>query len=144
MIGTAFYVMDFVPGRVFWDRMCRACGSGARRHLRRLNATLARLHRLDPAALGLAISGARQATCAPDQALVGAVSRIGAAETIPEMDRLIAWLPARAPDTGAAALVHGDYRLDNCILAEDQPAIGPCSTGSSRRWATRSPTSPTI
>lgn len=124
VIGTAFYVMDFVPGRVFWEPHVPGVAAAERAAIYdRLNATLARLHRVDAAAAGLSDFGRPAGYVQRQIRRWSEQYRVSATATIPEMDRLIAFLPTAAPDTGAAVLVHGDYRLDNCILAEDQPAI---------------------
>ena len=69
--------------------------------------------------------------------------RASETEKIEDMERLIAWLPAHLPPPQPTRLVHGDYRLDNMILASDAPQIlSPCSTGSCRRSAIRWPISP--
>jgi aminoglycoside phosphotransferase (APT) family kinase protein len=124
IIGTAFYVMDFVPGRVFWEPHVPGVTAPERAAIYdRLNTTLARLHQVDVRRAGLSDFGR------PDGYVQRQIKRWSdqyrASETdkIAEMDRLIAFLPTAAPDTGAVALVHGDYRLDNCIIAEDGPQI---------------------
>ena len=69
--------------------------------------------------------------------------RASETETIDEMERLIAWLPAHLPPAAPVRLVHGDYRLDNVILAPVRAErFSRCSTGSCRRSAIRSPISP--
>jgi aminoglycoside phosphotransferase (APT) family kinase protein len=124
VIGTAFYVMDFVPGRVFWEPHVPGVTATQRAAIYdSLNATLARLHQIDAAAAGLSDFGRPAGYVQRQISRWSEQYRASATETIAEMDRLIAFLPTAAPDTGAAALVHGDYRLDNCILAEDGPAI---------------------
>jgi len=124
VIGTAFYVMDFVPGRVFWEPHLPGATAPERAAIYdSLNATLARLHKVDVAAAGLSDFGRPAGYVQRQISRWSEQYRASATETIADMDRLIAFLPTAAPDTGAAALVHGDYRLDNCILAEDGPAI---------------------
>ena len=87
-----------------------------------MNATLARLHNFDPAAIALRITAGRKLRGATDRALVEAIPRVGDGED-EDMERLMAWLPAHLPPPQKPRLVHGDYRLDNIILAPDAPTI---------------------
>jgi aminoglycoside phosphotransferase (APT) family kinase protein len=124
VIGTAFYVMDFVPGRVFWEPHVPGVAAPERAAIYdSLNATLARLHQVDVAAAGLSDFGRPAGYVQRQIKRWSEQYRASATETIAEMDRLIAFLPSAAPDTGEVALVHGDYRLDNCIIAADRPDI---------------------
>ncbi|MCA3451238.1 MAG: phosphotransferase family protein [Rhodobacter sp.] len=124
VIGAAFYVMDHVPGRALWDpRLPDLSRSDRQAIFHDMCRTLANLHRLDPAALGLADFGR------PGDYLARQVARwtrqYRASETtpIPAMDRLIDWLPAHLPAPGATRLIHGDYRLDNLILHPTEPRL---------------------
>ncbi|MDP9138638.1 MAG: phosphotransferase family protein, partial [Pseudomonadota bacterium] len=124
VIGSTFYVMEFVAGRIFWEPHAPALASGDRRQLfHSLNETIARLHGFDVARLGLADFGRpdgyvkRQIRRWSEQY---AQSRTAA---IAEMDRLMAWLPDAAPEQTQACLIHGDFRLDNCIVDDSAPRI---------------------
>nr|WP_238560225.1 phosphotransferase [Sphingomonas sp. Mn802worker] len=126
MIGTPFYVMDLVEGRVFWDASFSDVPRGERaRYFDAMNAAIADLHAIDPAAVGLADYGrpgdyfARQIARWSGQYY----SDIEAGRDA-NMDRLIDWLHANVPagddDTG---IIHGDFRCDNMIFARAGPRI---------------------
>jgi aminoglycoside phosphotransferase (APT) family kinase protein len=126
VIGTWFYVMDCVEGRIVWDGTFPDVATAARRaHFDAMCDTLAHLHRIDPAAVGLADFGkpgnyfARQ---------IGRWSRsyredVGIAGRVPAMDRLLDWLPANIPPGDETAIVHGDYRCDNMIFDTEAPQV---------------------
>ncbi len=124
VIGTAFYLMDHVEGRVIWepampgsDAAERAAVYGA------MIAALARLHSFAPAELDLAGFGRGENYVARQIARWSEQYRASRTDDIPEMDRLIAWLPGHVPAQRRLAVVHGDFRLDNIILAADRPEI---------------------
>ncbi len=124
VIGASFYVMDFAGGRVFWEPQAPGVSGADRAALfDSLNATIARLHRLDPAALGLADFGKPQGYVARQIKRWSEQYRASETETIAEMDRLIAWLPGACPADSGAAIVHGDFRLDNCIVDPVAPRV---------------------
>ncbi len=122
--GTAFYVMDFVDGRVFWEPSMP--GSNAKERATifdAMNATLARLHSFDPSAIGLADFGKGENYVARQVERWSKQYRASETERIPEMDKLIDWLPEHLPPAQPTRLVHGDFRLDNLIVAKDAPCI---------------------
>jgi aminoglycoside phosphotransferase (APT) family kinase protein len=122
--GTAFYVMDFVDGRVFWEPQMPGSNPAERKAVYDdMNAVLARLHSFDPAAIGLSDFGKGENYVARQVDRWSKQYRASETEAIPEMDRLIDWLPRHLPPPGPVRLVHGDYRLDNTILAADAPKI---------------------
>jgi len=124
VIGTPFYVMAHVDGRVFWDPAMPACDPSERSAVYdAMNATIARLHGFDPAAIGLADFGRPEGYVARQVKRWSEQYRLSETETIPEMDRLMAWLPEHVPPTSRPALVHGDYRLDNLMMARDRPEV---------------------
>ncbi len=124
VIGTAFYVMDFVAGRIFWEPHAPGLSSEERALLfASLNQTLARLHEYDFAALGLADFGKPTGYVARQIARWSEQYRTSETEKIDAMDRLIAWLPEACPKQTGAALVHGDFRLDNCIVHASEPRV---------------------
>ena len=88
-----------------------------------MNATLARLHTFDPAAIGLADFGRGENYAARQVERWSKQYRASETQHIEEMEELIAWLPAHLPPPQPARLVHGDYRLDNMILAPAEPKI---------------------
>ena len=122
--GASFYVMHHAKGRVFWEPHAPGLSGADRARLfDSLNATIAELHRLDPGALGLADFGRPQAYVARQIRRWSEQYRASETETISEMDRLIAWLPAACPADSGASIVHGDFRLDNCIVHPTEPRI---------------------
>jgi len=124
VIGTEFYVMAHVEGRVFWDPAMPGSDPAERAAVHdAMNRTLADLHAFDPAAIGLGDFGRAEGYVARQVKRWSENYRASETETIPEMDRLMAWLPDRVPAAGRAAVVHGDYRLDNLIVAPDAPRI---------------------
>jgi len=124
LIGTAFYIMDFVPGRVIWEpHVAGVAGPERAAIFEALNATIAALHEVDYAAAGLSDFGRPDGYVARQIRRWSEQYRASATDTIAEMDRLMAWLPDAAPDSGQHGIVHGDFRLDNCILDEAQPRI---------------------
>ena len=124
VIGTAFYVMDCVDGRVLWDPSLPGLSPTERGAIfEQMNRVIAALHSVDPTAVGLADYG-RPGNYFERQ--IGRWSkqyRASETETIEAMDRLIDWLPANIPPGEETAIVHGDYRLDNLIFAADRPEL---------------------
>ena len=122
--GTPFYVMDFVDGRVFWEpQMANSNPSERAAVYDSMNATIARLHTLDPATIGLADFGKGENYVARQVERWSKQYRASETEKIEAMERLIEWLPKNIPAGGPVRLVHGDYRLDNLIVARNQPNI---------------------
>ncbi|MGE3148294.1 MAG: phosphotransferase family protein [Pseudorhodoplanes sp.] len=122
--GTAFYVMDFADGRVFWEPDMPSSSKLERAAVYdSMNATLARLHSFDPAAIGLSDFGKGENYVARQVDRWSKQYRASETEAIPEMNALMNWLPAHLPPPVPARLVHGDYRLDNAIVARDKPEI---------------------
>ena len=119
-----FYVMERVQGRILWDPRLPGLDPAERAAICRAEIdTLARLHMTDPAAIGLGDYGR------PGNYFTRQIDRwtkqyrASEAEPIPEMDRLIAWLPTTAPADDRTSIVHGDYRLDNMVLHADRPQV---------------------
>ena len=122
--GTPFYVMDHVDGRVVWEPHMPAAEPAERAAVYdAMNDTLARLHSFDPAALGLSDFGRGDNYVARQVERWSKQYRASETEKIEEMERLIVWLPAHLPPPAPVRIVHGDYRLDNIILAPSQPKI---------------------
>jgi aminoglycoside phosphotransferase (APT) family kinase protein len=120
--GTAFYVMDFVDGRVFWEPQMPGSNPGERAAIYdSMNATIARLHAFDPIKIGLGDFGKGENYVARQVERWSKQYRASETEKIEAMERLIDWLPKHIPAGGPVRLVHGDYRLDNLIVARDQP-----------------------
>ena len=124
VIGTEFYLMDHVEGRVFWEPWAPGLAPGERAELfGSLNRTIARLHKLDPGDLKLTEFGKGEGYVARQIKRWSEQYRASASEPIQEMDRLITWLPQACPAQTATAIVHGDFRLDNCIIAANKPEV---------------------
>jgi aminoglycoside phosphotransferase (APT) family kinase protein len=124
VIGTTFYVMEYVEGRVLWNPMLPGMTRGERSAIfDEMNRVIAALHAVDPAAIGLAGYG-REGHYIERQ-LVRWTKQYRATETerIEAADLLIDWLPAHMPASDERRIVHGDYRLDNVILHATQPRI---------------------
>jgi aminoglycoside phosphotransferase (APT) family kinase protein len=122
--GTAFYIMDFVAGRVFWEPQMPGSHPAERAAVYdAMNDTMARLHSFEPAAIGLADFGKGENYVARQVTRWSKQYRASETEKIGDMERLIEWLPANIPPAGPARLVHGDYRLDNLIVAPDGPRV---------------------
>jgi len=123
VLGSMFYVMDKVEGRLLWDLKLPGMQPHERRAIYDAQVdTLAALHAFDPAAIGLSDYG-RPGNYFERQ--VGRWTkqyRASEIEPIPAMERLIEFLPATLPPQGPTRIVHGDFRLDNLILA---PALDP-------------------
>ena len=124
VIGAAFYVMEHADGRVFWEPHAPGLSGADRAALfDSLNATIAQLHGFDPAAVELGDFGKPQGYVARQIKRWSEQYRASETETIPEMDKLIAWLPGVCPADSGAAIVHGDFRLDNCIVHPTEPRV---------------------
>ena len=124
VIGTMFFVMEFVEGRIFWDLDLPECDKDERAAIYdSANATIAQLHSYDWQALGLGDYGK------PGNYFERQISRwIGqyrASETrtIEPMNALIDWLPENIPAEESASIVHGDFRLDNMIVHPTEPKV---------------------
>jgi aminoglycoside phosphotransferase (APT) family kinase protein len=124
VIGTPFYVMDCVDGRVLWDQSLPGMTQRERYEIwDELNRVIALLHTLDYRALGLETFGK------PGNYIERQVGRwskqyqASETERIEAMNNLIAWLPKNVPPETATTVVHGDYRLDNAIFHPGEPKI---------------------
>jgi aminoglycoside phosphotransferase (APT) family kinase protein len=124
VVGTAFYVMAHVEGRVFWIPALPDSTPPERGALYdAMNETIARLHAFDPAAIGLSDFGRPEGYVARQVKRWSEQYRLSETQEIPEMNRLMAWLPDHVPPTSRPALVHGDYRLDNLIVHPSEPKV---------------------
>ncbi|MFB9149890.1 phosphotransferase family protein [Roseovarius ramblicola] len=125
VIGTPFYIMEEVTGRIFdAPAMPGLEPSGRGAIIDEMNRVLAAIHDVDLAAAGLDDYGPGGNYYARQCARWTKQYRATATDDVPGMERLIDWLAANLPDDdGQRCLVHGDYRLDNLIFAPDAPGI---------------------
>lgn len=124
VIGSIFYVMDNVEGRIFWDLKLPGLTPVERRAVYEAQTdTLARLHAFDPAAIGLGDYGKAGNYFARQVGRWTKQYHASETEPVPAMDRLIAFLPDSLPAEGPSRIVHGDFRLDNMILAPDRAEV---------------------
>ena len=124
VVGTAFYVMSYVDGRVFWNPQMEASHPTERTAVYdAMNATLAQLHSFEPSEIGLSDFGRGENYVARQVDRWSKQYRASETEKIEDMERLMAWLPAHLPPAGPTRLVHGDYRLDNMILDATEPKV---------------------
>jgi len=125
VIGSWFYVMEMVEGRIFWDATFPEVANVDRpAYFDAMNATIAQLHAVDPHAVGLGDYGkpgnyfARQ---------VGRWSRQYLEDDLagrdPNMDALVKWLPTAIPQGDETSVVHGDFRCDNMIFHPTEPRV---------------------
>ncbi|MEM9878662.1 MAG: phosphotransferase [Pseudomonadota bacterium] len=125
VIGTWFYIMDCVEGRIFWDAAFPELTNAERpAYFDAMNAAIAALHIADYKAIGLEDYGrpgnyfarqigrwSKQYLADPDAGKFGA------------MDRLTEWLPENIPAGEETSIVHGDYRCDNMIFHPTEPKV---------------------
>ena len=124
VIGTAFFVMAYVDGRIFWDHSLPDVAAAERAPIfDEMNRVLAALHRLDYAAVGLADYGRPGNYLQRQIARWSTQYRASETRRIDAMDRLIAWLPVNIPPGDETSLVHGDYHLNNMIFHPAEPRI---------------------
>jgi len=125
VIGTWFYVMAMVEGRIFWDAGLPEISPGERAaHFDAMNSTIARLHCIDYGAAGLEGYGR------PGSYFERQIARWSRqyrddeeAGRNPDMDRLVEWLPAHIPPGDETTIVHGDFRVDNMIFHPSEPRV---------------------
>jgi aminoglycoside phosphotransferase (APT) family kinase protein len=124
VIGRAFFIMEFVDGRVLWDQSLPGMTPAQRAEIYdEMNRVIAQLHSIDYAAIGLADYGkpgnyfARQIDRWTKQ------YRASETEKIEAMDNLIAWLPDHIPAGEDTSIVHGDYRMDNMMFHPTEPRV---------------------
>ena len=122
--GSAFYVMEHLDGRIFWDQRLPGIAPDERAQMfASMNRVTADLHSVDYPALGLEDFGR------PGNYMGRQIARWSrqyrASETVkqPAMDALIDWLPAHLPPEGKPSIVHGDYRMDNLVFHKTEPRV---------------------
>ena len=124
VIGTWFYVMECVEGRVLWEPHLPGCAPAERFAIYdSLCDVLARLHRVDWRALGLEDFGRPGNYFARQLSRWTKQYQASQTEPVPEMDALMDWLPRTIPPGDDTALIHGDFKLDNTILHPTEPRV---------------------
>lgn len=124
VIGTAFFVMDFVEGRIMRDPMMPDSTPAERAACYdSMNDVLARLHKVDFRAVGLGDYGRPQAYVQRQLARWTRQYEASKTDEIPEMDRLIEWLHAHIPANDETTIAHGDYRIENMIFHPSEPRV---------------------
>ncbi|MBL8265372.1 phosphotransferase [Steroidobacter sp.] len=125
VLGTWFYVMEMVEGRIFWDTALPQLERSERAaYFDAMNETIARLHGLDYESLGLSDYG-RPGNYFSRQIDRWSRQYLGdtAAGRDPNLDKLVEWLPANIPAGEQTCLVHGDFRVDNLIFHPTEPRV---------------------
>ena len=125
VIGSAFYVMEHLDGRIFWDQRLPEIASAAERAamFQSMNQVIADLHKIDYAAVGLGDFGRPGNYMGRQIARWSRQYRASETESIAAMDNLIEWLPEHLPPESPPAIVHGDYRMDNLIFHKTEPRV---------------------
>lgn len=132
VVGTMFYVMDHVPGRVFTDRTLPGLAPADRAAMYDdMNRVMAALHGIDWQAAGLSGFGRPEGYVARQVERWSRQYRASDVGDVPEMDRLMAWLPAHIPAHIPAhghagdetAIAHGDFRLGNLVFHPHEPRV---------------------
>lgn len=124
VIGTAFYVMDFLSGRIFRDARLPGLPREEQAEVYdQLNLTLAKLHAVDVDTVGLGGYGRKGGYFERQVSRWTKQYRGAETEHLPAMEALIAELPARIPTHDETTIAHGDYRLENVMFAADEPRL---------------------
>jgi aminoglycoside phosphotransferase (APT) family kinase protein len=124
VIGTAFYVMDYMDGRILWDPKLPGASNDERTRIcDDMNRVLAALHEVDVEAVGLGDFGRSGNYIERQIARWTRQYRASETERIDAVEKLIEWLPLHMPPPTATRIVHGDFRLDNLVFAHDAPRV---------------------
>ncbi|MFY0620009.1 phosphotransferase family protein [Shimia sp.] len=125
VIGSAFYVMDFVQGRNFDDPRLPDLSNAERAQvIDEMGRVLAAIHSVNIDAVGLSDYGPEGNYFERQVGRWAKQYRASETDAVPQMDMLIEWLAANIPiDDGKRSLVHGDYRIDNMLFAPDRPKV---------------------
>jgi aminoglycoside phosphotransferase (APT) family kinase protein len=122
--GTPFFVMGYVEGRIFWEPHLPGLNPAERAAVYDAeNETIARLHNFDPAVIGLGGYGRGENYVGRQVERWSRQYRASETQTIDDMERLVVWLPRHLPPPGPIRLIHGDFRLDNIVVATDAPKV---------------------
>jgi aminoglycoside phosphotransferase (APT) family kinase protein len=124
VIGAPFYIMEMVEGRTFWDGSLPDMAPDARTAVyEAIVDTLATLHSVDYDAVGLGDYGKPGNYFERQVARWSKQYRASQTDDLPEIERLIDWLPRTVPEQTRTSIVHGDFRIDNMIFASAQPRV---------------------
>ena len=125
VIGSMFYIMEYLEGRIFWDPALPEVSDDDRYAIYdQMNQVMADMHMVDIHSVGLSDYGKPGNYFERQIGRWTKQYRAAETETIPAMEKLIDWLPKNMPaDDGRVSLVHGDYRLDNMIFHPTEPRI---------------------
>jgi aminoglycoside phosphotransferase (APT) family kinase protein len=124
IIGSAFYVMDYIHGRIFWDATLPEVPVASRRGIyQEMVRVQAALHSVDYASVGLGDFGKPGNYIERQVARWTQQYRAAQTEKVDAMEHLIDWLPKHIPAGEQVSIVHGDFRLDNTIFDSDEPRI---------------------
>jgi aminoglycoside phosphotransferase (APT) family kinase protein len=126
LIGSMFYVMEYLAGKVYWNAALKEIDSNAQRtHMYDLmNKALVALHSVDFEAVGLAEYGRKEGFYQRQFSTWSKQYRASEIDTIDEMEKLMSWLEQNLPaEDGTYSLVHGDFRLDNMMFSSDNQNI---------------------
>lgn len=124
ILGAAFFVMDFVDGRIFYDQRLPGLSRQERSDIfDAMNGAVASLHNADPQALGLGDYGRTEQFLERQIALWTKQYRASEGESCAAMEELIDWLPKNLPPEQPTRLFHGDLRLDNMIFHPTEPKV---------------------
>jgi aminoglycoside phosphotransferase (APT) family kinase protein len=124
MIGGAFFVMEHIEGRSYSNPVMPGANSAYRtKAYESLNSALAQLHNFDPRVLGVAALGNGRNYVADQVERCARHYLAARTEPIPEMDKLIEWLPKHLPADRPPRLIHGDFRIDNVVFHPSEPEV---------------------
>jgi aminoglycoside phosphotransferase (APT) family kinase protein len=124
VLGSAFYVMEYVPGRVYFDPLLPNVSADHRIGIfQSMCETIAKLHAVDPVAVGLGDFGRPANYMQRQLARWSKQYRLSETVPIPAMDHLMDWLPDRLPASDESRIVHGDLRLDNMLIHPTEPRV---------------------
>jgi len=122
VMGVPFYLMEVVDGLVIREELPAAWSHGERAGVgAELVDALAELHTVDYAAAGLADLGRPQGYTDRQVSRWTRQWEVMATRDLPDVEAVRSWLEAHVPDDGPAAVVHGDYKLDNVVFSADAP-----------------------
>lgn len=124
VIGTMFFVMEYVEGRIFWELDLPESDPEERAAIYdSANTTIARLHGFDYNSLGLDDFGKPGSYFERQISRWSGQYRASETSEIPAMNELLEWLPDNIPDDDSTGIVHGDFRLDNMIVHPEEPRV---------------------